>query len=210
LKILVLGLGNDLYGDDGVGFHIVRILRAEEAGEHPGPERTAGVKGRAFGSPLARGLYPRASTAEVDPRAKPGAPAGAGVRAKAPAPAAVDFVECPVSGLALLDVILGYDALVIVDTIVRPDAVPGRVHLLEGRDLRDFPGPSPHYVSIPQTLALGRQLGLRMPRIVKIVAVEAEDPFRLGEGLSVPMARRLPDIVAATRSILQTVAAGLD
>ncbi|MDP2915822.1 MAG: hypothetical protein Q8O91_10265 [Candidatus Aminicenantes bacterium] len=41
--------------------------------------RTAGdgrtVKGRAFGSPLARGLYPRASTAEVDPRVKPGAPA---------------------------------------------------------------------------------------------------------------------------------------
>ena len=33
------------------------------------------IKGRAFGSPLARDFYPRASTAEVDPRAKPGAPA---------------------------------------------------------------------------------------------------------------------------------------
>jgi len=33
------------------------------------------IKGRAFGSPLARGLYPRASTAEVDPRVKSGAPA---------------------------------------------------------------------------------------------------------------------------------------
>jgi L-lactate dehydrogenase complex protein LldF len=33
------------------------------------------VKGRAFGSPLARGLYPRASTAERDPGEKPGAPA---------------------------------------------------------------------------------------------------------------------------------------
>jgi SAM-dependent methyltransferase len=33
------------------------------------------VKGRAFGSPLARGVYPRASTAEADPQAKPGAPA---------------------------------------------------------------------------------------------------------------------------------------
>ena len=33
------------------------------------------VKGRAFGSPLARGLYPRASTAEVAPRAMPWAPA---------------------------------------------------------------------------------------------------------------------------------------
>jgi hypothetical protein len=39
------------------------------------------VKGRAFGSPLARGLYPRASTAEVDPRAKPGAPAAVDHRA---------------------------------------------------------------------------------------------------------------------------------
>jgi S-adenosylmethionine-diacylglycerol 3-amino-3-carboxypropyl transferase len=48
-----------------------------------------GIKGRAFGSPLARDFYARASTAEIDPRAKLGAPAGAGVRAKAPAPAAV-------------------------------------------------------------------------------------------------------------------------
>jgi hypothetical protein len=32
------------------------------------------VKGRAFSSPLARSLYPRASTAEMNPRAKPGAP----------------------------------------------------------------------------------------------------------------------------------------
>jgi len=156
----VLGLGNDLYGDDGVGFHIVRILRTE--GEHAGSEGT--------GSP--------------------------------------DFVECPVSGLALLDVIVGYDALIIVDTIVRPEAVAGRIHLMEGADLRDFPGPSPHYVSIPQTLTLGRQLGLRMPGIVKIVAVEAEEPFRLGEGLSVSMAHSLPDIVAATRSVLRDVAAG--
>ena len=39
------------------------------------PRQAKGVKGRAFGSPLARGLYPRASTAEMDPRAKPGAPA---------------------------------------------------------------------------------------------------------------------------------------
>jgi sugar lactone lactonase YvrE len=39
------------------------------------------VKGRAFGSPLASGFKPRASTAEVDPQAKPGAPAAVdGVR----------------------------------------------------------------------------------------------------------------------------------
>jgi hypothetical protein len=41
-------------------------------------ESSRRVKGRASGSPLARGLYPRASTAEADPRAKPGAPAAVG------------------------------------------------------------------------------------------------------------------------------------
>ena len=39
------------------------------------PKTTLGLEGRAFGSPLARDLYPRTSTAEVDPRANPGAPA---------------------------------------------------------------------------------------------------------------------------------------
>jgi hypothetical protein len=59
---------------------------------YPGSERDnlEGVKGRAFGSPLARGLYPRASTAEVDPRAKPGAPA------------AVDFTLGPGQVVALV------------------------------------------------------------------------------------------------------------
>ncbi|MDP2914652.1 MAG: hypothetical protein Q8O91_04275, partial [Candidatus Aminicenantes bacterium] len=42
----------------------------------------AEVKGRAFGSPLTRVLYQRASTAEVDPRAKPRAPAAVDPRAK--------------------------------------------------------------------------------------------------------------------------------
>jgi signal transduction histidine kinase len=40
------------------------------------------VKGRAFGSPLARLLSKRASTAEVDPRAKPGAPAAVALRVR--------------------------------------------------------------------------------------------------------------------------------
>ena len=47
----------------------------------PAQTETKNIKGRAFGSPLARGLYSRASTAEVDPRAKPGAPAAVEVKA---------------------------------------------------------------------------------------------------------------------------------
>jgi hydrogenase maturation protease len=164
LRILVLGLGNDLYGDDGVGLHAVRLLKEEWAGRN-GVGETAGQ---------------------------------------------VDFVECTLSGLALLDVILGYDALVIIDTIVNSEPVTGRVRLLEGTELRDFPGPSPHYVSIPQTLTIGRQLGLPVPRWVKIVAVEAKDLYRLGEGLSEDMTRRLPEVIEATKGVLRALGTPLD
>lgn len=157
MKILVLGLGNDLFGDDGVGLEVVRHLEAMRS---------------------STGLFPGAA-------------------------ATVDFMACTLSGLALLDVVVGYDALVIIDTIQRPDPVTGRVRILELADIRDVPGPSPHYISVPQTLALGRSLGLKMPQKVTIVAIEAGNLHGLGEGLSEAMRERLPDIVAASRSALE-------
>jgi hydrogenase maturation protease len=160
MKILVLGLGNDLYGDDGVGHQVVRLLEQErEAGR------------------LSVGLA-----------------------------CAADFVPCALSGLALLDVVVGYDTLVIIDTIFRPDPIIGRTRVLDMEDVRDVPGPSPHYISVPQTLALGRSLGLKMPETVRIVAVEAKNLHCLGEGLSEAMRRRLPEIMAAAAGVLEAAA----
>jgi len=51
------------------------VLKTLQERGGPAGTKPAGVKGRAFGSPLARSFNPRASTAEVDPRVKPGAPA---------------------------------------------------------------------------------------------------------------------------------------
>ena len=161
MKVLVLGLGNDLYGDDGVGPAVVRML--EERG-------AAG-------------------------RASYGVDVG------------VDYLACSLSGLALLDVVVGYDALVIIDTILRPDPVVGRTRILDMPDIRDVPGPSPHYISVPQTLSLGRSLGLKMPKMVKVVAVEARNLHRLAEGLSDAMRCRLPDIIAAADKAVMATAA---
>jgi hypothetical protein len=41
-----------------------------------------------------------------------------------------------------------------------------------------------------------------LPRWVKIVAVEAKDLYRLGEGLSEDMTRRLPEVIDATKGVL--------
>jgi len=157
VKTLLLGLGNELYGDDGIGIQVVRCLKEEAA------QKT------------------RTAAALRD----------------------TDLEECCLSGLALLDVIVGYDRLVIVDTIKRPAPVPGRVHLLEEKDVRSLPGPSPHYVSIPQAIEIGRRLGLHVPSVVRIIAVEAKNMYTLGESLSQEMQERLPDIVRKVKSVLR-------
>jgi hydrogenase maturation protease len=156
VKILVLGLGNDLYGDDGVGLHVVRLLEAE-------------------------------GTA-------PGGPGNGAI---------LKFEACLLSGAALLDVIRGFDKLLVIDTIVRDEPVTGRVRLLDPADVRDVPGPSPHYISIPQTLEIGRRIGLHMPEVVKLLAVEAGNIYRVGEGLSAEMTARLPDILGAAREAIR-------
>jgi len=157
MKTLVLGLGNELYGDDGVGIHVVRKLKQElkKRKENLSDLRDA------------------------------------------------DFEECPLSGIALLDIIVGYETLIIVDTIKKQNPVSGRIHLIEGKSLRSIPGPSPHYVSLPQTLEIGKKLGLKVPSKVKIIAVEAKNIYDLGEGLSEEMIKSIPKINQKIKELLK-------
>ena len=95
MKILVLGLGNDLYGDDGVGIEAVKRLRDDWAAESP--SRSASLE--------------------------------------------ISFLECSLSGAALLDVVRGHDALVIIDTIIREDPDTGGSISWTGRTSATFPAP---------------------------------------------------------------------
>lgn len=158
MKTLILGLGNELYGDDGIGLHVVRILRKK-------------VEAKKENFPWLDN---------------------------------VDFEECSLSGLSLLEVIVGYDKLIIIDTIKKATPVTGRIHLLEEKDLRDIPGPSPHYVSLPQTLDIGKKLGLKVPSKIKIIAVEAKNMYNLGESLSPEMEKVLPSIIKEVKKALKS------
>jgi len=157
MKTLVLGLGNELYGDDGAGIQVVRKLKQE--------------------------LEPQKKTL--------------------PWLENVDFEESSVSGVALLDVIAGYDRLIIVDTIKKTNPLTGKIHVLEDKDLRHVPGPSPHYVSVPQTLEIGKNLGLKVPSQIKIIAVEAKNLYNLGEGLTEEMKKAIPVIMKKVKKTLK-------
>jgi len=98
-------------------------------------------------------------------------------------------------GLSLLDFIVGYDELVIVDAVQTHQAPPGFVHEIGGEALKTLPNLSPHFLGVGEVLALGRELGLPVPQRVRIFAVEVEDPFTVGTQLTSTLEAELPRIV---------------
>ena len=157
MKTLILGLGNELFGDDAVGIHVVYRLRELLEQE------------------------PKACTFIEN----------------------TDLLECSLTGLRILDVIEGYDRVILIDTIKKEKPKTGTICILRGQDLRHIPGPSPHYVSIPQALEIGRQSGIKVPDRIDIIAVEAKDLYRMGEDLTQEMVDAIPKIIQEVKELLK-------
>jgi len=105
-----------------------------------------------------------------------------------------DFKTGSIGGLKVLDEIQGYDRVVFVDAIVGDE--PGKFYELSlDRLSRSFHLTSPHTVNLFTALELGRGLGLKMPREIKIYVMEIKDGKTFGEGLSEEVAARFPDFV---------------
>ena len=118
----------------------------------------------------------------------------------------INIRETTEMGLALLDFITGYRAVVIVDSIQTRKAPPGFLHELDAASLNQLTGRTPHFVGVGETLALGRQLGLAMPEQVKIFAIEVEDPFTLGTDLTPALQSALPGIVQRIAAAVRRLA----
>ncbi len=108
----------------------------------------------------------------------------------------VDLVEASVAGLEILDIVAGYDKVVVVDAIQTRGGRVGDVYLLHPDDVASTPRlASPHDVDFGLALQLGRHFEREMPDDVRIYAVEVADPRTFGEELTPEVAARVPEIV---------------
>jgi hydrogenase maturation protease len=142
---LVLGMGNPILSDDGLGLEVARRLR---------------------GVPL---------------------------------PDGVDVGESEVGGLRLLELMRGYEKVVIVDAL-KSDREPGDIVRVDGRS---FCGghryAAAHSIHLGTCLDLGRELGFPMPDEVVVYAVEAADVETFSEELSPPVAAAAGEVVELVR-----------
>ncbi|MBE9508713.1 MAG: hydrogenase maturation protease [Chloroflexi bacterium] len=154
LKTLVLGMGNTILRDDGIGIYV-----AQAAAER----------------------FQRDD---------------------------VTFDEASVGGMRLLDVIGGYERIIMVDAIKTRDGKPGDVYRLHPDDLRvSLHAGSTHDLSLPGALALGRGLGLPLPddEDFVIIAIEVEDVLTFGEECTPAVAAAIPRAVEAVLAELGVV-----
>jgi len=116
----------------------------------------------------------------------------------------VDVVETSACGIALLEHFLGYDRAVVVDTIRTGRRAPGTVVEVGVQELGTVLAPSPHYAGLPEMLAVARALRLPFPQEVRILALEALDPFTVGTRLTEPVRRAIPHLAARILTLLES------
>jgi hydrogenase maturation protease len=100
----------------------------------------------------------------------------------------VNFIEdCSVGGLNLLDLVIGYDRLVVFDSIRTPGETPGDWHVMTGATFRETMNLGcVHDANFTTALELGRQMSAHLPRPedVHIFAVEIVDNTTFSESMT--------------------------
>lgn len=132
-KTYIIGCGNILAGDDGVGIAVVRRLREQND-----------------------------------------------------LPAGVEIIEAGVPGLALVELMLGADKVVLVDAFLG-GTVPGTVRRFGEKELPPvgYNAGQSHGIGLREALSFARGvLSGRCPAEVVVVGIEIERPRRWVEGLS--------------------------
>jgi len=184
MKTLVVGLGNPILTDDGVGVRaawaLARLLHGRKGnGNH---------NGRAELTAVMEGLH-----AEFD---------------NSPASAAITVTEASVGGLRLMELMIGYDRVIIMDAMmVNKGLGAGSIHRLTLDDLAEI-SPTQHSASAHDTtlitaLASGQQLGFHLPEEVVIYAVEVENVLDFSEEPTTAVAAAIPEMVTAVLAELQ-------
>lgn len=102
-------------------------------------------------------------------------------------------VEASVSGLGLLDLLLGYDRAIIIDAIQTPGGRVGQVYRLDPGVLEATRhAASAHGVNLATALELGRRLGLAVPQQIVIFAIEVAEVLTFGEECTPEVSRAVP------------------
>ena len=80
--------------------------------------------------------------------------------------------------------LVGCDRAILVDAIQTRDGVPGAIYRLTLDDLPTLHADAIHDASLKAALAVGQQLGARLPQEIVVIGIEAINLWDFSENLS--------------------------
>jgi hydrogenase maturation protease len=138
MKTLILGMGNPILKDDGVGLRVAEELQDK--------------------------IHSQNTTVMVT----------------------------ELGGINLLELLVGYDQAIIIDSIKTSKGKPGHIYRLSPESiLGSRHTNSTHGIDFADMLKLGKRLGMMMPQKIVIFAVEAEDTSTFGEKCTLAVNRAI-------------------
>ncbi|MCX6667590.1 MAG: hydrogenase maturation protease [Euryarchaeota archaeon] len=151
MKTIVLGVGNPILKDDGVGIHVIRQLKK----------------------------YVKDPDVTLD--------------------------EAMTGGMNLLDMIIGYEKAILIDTVKMKGAKTGEVRRFSLRDFPSVHSSNPHDVDLLEAIKLAQKLGeTRIPKEIVVIGISVNETQHVfGEQLSERMAKAVPKAVETVISELK-------
>ena len=153
MRTLILGIGNPILGDDGVGFHIAQKL---------------------------------ANSIKDDN---------------------IEVKDAGMDGLNLLELIVGYDKVIIIDAIMAENGEVGETYRFGPEIIAStvHPNTSPHHANLATAIEIGKKyLAEQMPGEVVVFAVAVEEVTRVTEEMTVKVEEAVP---VAVNLILEEIEA---
>lgn len=110
-------------------------------------------------------------------------------------PGLFEYRKCDLGGLDTLELIKGFERVVMIDAIKTHDGIPGNVSFLTPEDFRHTLHISNfHDIDILNAMEIGRKLGMQIPGKFDIIAVEILEDKEFGEHLSPQLEAAFPQI----------------
>ncbi len=124
-----------------------------------------------------------------------------------PPDSSVDVVELAVGGLSLMEAMVDYERVILLDALYAPDGKPGQVVQFSAGELPEtLNSTSAHDVNLPTALRLGRDLGATLPSTtaIQVVGVYAQEVLTFGDTPTPPVAAAIPEMAGLVLRLLET------
>ncbi len=122
-----------------------------------------------------------------------------------PADTIVDVVELAVGGLQLMEAMVGYERVIVIDALWSPDDALGEIVTFDAGQLPETMNTaSAHDVDLPTALKVGRRLGASLPadEQIQVVGIRARNVLTFGSVPTPAVASAIPSAAAAVLDML--------